>query len=285
MATSTGPDLSFAEVAIERLMDDTCVITRDQGGTLTGTLDRDTGTIVDSDLALVYDGKCSVASTTVSSTSNREEGDSLIPETSYTVSLPLSYLRFHPNAEPAQGDVVVVTSARRDPSLVNQGFKVGKILKRTMAVSRKMVVEALPVGAPLPLDAYLPPSTGGEAVAGSDSAFTEVAAVPLSGHRVVAVVSGSARYVDPSSPADMWKSMAVTTHAASAGAPVVLAAEGELVDPSWSWQSGRPVFVGSSGILTQEVPVAPAFAWLRTVGVATSPTEIRLQFGPVIALI
>lgn len=200
MATKTGPDLSFAEVAIERLMDDTCAITRDVGGTASGTLDRNTGKIVDTSVALVYGdglsggtGKCSLASTTISSLQFREEGGESIADTSYTLSLPLSFLRLHPECEPAEGDVVQMTTSRRDPAEVGRGFKVGKVLTRTMSVSRKLILQAMPAGAPLPLPPYdvsvAPPTVQGEV--GIEIVFassnTWIAAVPSTFGRTPAV--------------------------------------------------------------------------------------------------
>lgn len=113
---------------------------------------------------------------------------------------------------------------------------------------------------------------------------TVKAAVNLSSPRVVAVRSDGARYADPATPSDMWSACAVTTTAAIAGDEVGILANGEMTEPGWTWTPGSPVYVGVGGTLTQVAPTRPSALWLRVAGVATSPTELLVQFGVPITL-
>lgn len=117
----TGPDLSPAVAAVERLMDDTCTITRDPAGTDDAVLNQVTGLLEDNPESLIYSGKCSIRM-------------SAAGVASY-ITIPLSA------PELLAGDVVLVTSTRRDPSLVNQSFTLKKPLYGTMSVSRKATLE------------------------------------------------------------------------------------------------------------------------------------------------
>lgn len=59
-------------------------------------------------------------------------------------------------------------------------------------------------------------------------------------------------------------------------------AEGPLVEPSWGWTPGLPVFCGPDGVLTQIVPTSGL--WLRQVGAAVSATEITVDLRPPVYL-
>lgn len=161
MATSTGPDLSFAETAVEQLMDDVCVILRDVGGDGDGTLDYDTGKLTDAAPVPVYAGRCSFSTSTLAEAAGEAEvGGALVPKQSQAVSIPLSYVRAHPEAEPQEGDVVLAVSARRDPGLVGSQFDVTRVLHKTMAVSRRILVKPRPVGSVVELPGVVVLSNG-----------------------------------------------------------------------------------------------------------------------------
>lgn len=279
MTRTLGPDLAPAVAAIERLMDDDCVIARP--GAPTGRVNPTNGRPMLGPAGEVYAGPCLVASGNPTDMP-AERGGVVAPVDETNISIPLGA-----PLVPTPGDLVVITGSRRDPDLTGRVFKVLAIPYKSFAISRKLRVEVQP-GATLDtlgLPALLPAPSVPAGAASGDQAFVENAAEALSGHRVVVVGSSGARYADPADVNDAWGSMAVTLGAAAQGQPVTLASEGEIEEPSWSWASGRPVFVGSAGILTQATPTAPSSAWLRVVGVATSPTEIRLAFGPPISLI
>ncbi len=76
----------------------------------------------------------------------------------------------------------------------------------------------------------------------------------------------------PSQPA--YEFAGVSTQAAAPGAPVLAAEAGLVVEPTWAWTPGQPVFAGTGGSLTQ---APPASGVLHQVGVAASATALLVQ--------
>lgn len=114
--------------------------------------------------------------------------------------------------------------------------------------------------------------------------FTATAAQALGGQRVCIINAlGQADYASNTIASHKWLAVAISVGAASSGATVTLRTTGLLIEPSWAWTTGAPVYLNSNGLLTQTAPVSPAF--LRVIGVATSPTTIFIQPQPAIALI
>lgn len=152
MATSLGPDLSAGVAALERLMDDVCLVTRDAESVGDDVLNEATGELEppDDDTNVVYgpdtvdddgealDGKCKIAPWGQDQPQNRQTG--LIDERPrwYRLTLPLRT----PVANiPIKGDRVVITSSRRDSWLLTQEFIVKEQMGSSMAVSRRLMVE------------------------------------------------------------------------------------------------------------------------------------------------
>lgn len=141
MATSNGPDLSPAKAAVERLMDDTCTITRNPDGLADAELDQDTMELVDpAGLTTVYgpNKKCSVSAPggIGIGDATREQGGEQFVLRVYQVTIPLE------SAEVLKGDKVRIVSSRRDRLLVGQEFTVRDIVYGSMSVSRKLICEA-----------------------------------------------------------------------------------------------------------------------------------------------
>lgn len=102
------------------------------------------------------------------------------------------------------------------------------------------------------------------------------AAVPLGGHRVVTVFG---QYAEPG---DEDILAGITTGAVSAGAQTYAVREGIIEESSWSWTPSQPIFVASSGLLTQS---APTSSRIRRVAWALTSTTINVDFFPAIELI
>lgn len=101
--------------------------------------------------------------------------------------------------------------------------------------------------------------------------FLRTAAVIVSGHRiVVARADGAVEYAD--NTLSLRRAPWLTTRAALANDIVEVLALGELIEPSWAWIPGEPLYLGSNGLMTQTPPLAPAF--LLELGVALTPTSI-----------
>ena len=121
----------------------------------------------------------------------------------------------------------------------------------------------------------IPGPTGG-------SALQKVAAVPLSGHRMVFSTDGLAvDYADCGSLANRANTLGMTLGAADQGATVNVQRTGEVIHSGWSWADG-PVFLGHDGNLTQVLPPTAVFSLI--VGFAMNPTTLFLDQGVAITL-
>lgn len=136
MSTSTGPNLASAQRAIEKMMDDTCTITRGDGEPVLNTA---SGSMVIDDPTEVYSGKCMLSPEGDRLGVVVEGGGSVRP-TTYRGSIPID----SGGDDVVPGDILTVTSSRRDPGLVGQTFRVDRALSGTFAVSRKFRLERRP---------------------------------------------------------------------------------------------------------------------------------------------
>lgn len=126
--------------------------------------------------------------------------------------------------------------------------------------------------------------TGPTGPTGIDAGLlTKTAAQTLSGHRVVRSSGGDdVELCSAADLGDLHTALGVTTSAAVAGDLVPVRTLGELVEGSWSWAEGSPVYCGVDGVLTQTFD--PGWAWSRVIAVATSPTSIYILPREPIAL-
>ena len=135
-AGTTGPNLASAKRAIEKLMDDRCVIRFDVEGAGDDTFDEDT--LLEAppafDSLYVYQGRCMVR--TQGATETNLAGR-VVPSRSYHVKIPVDAPVI------PRGAVVTITAARRDPQLVGQRFTVQDAKTSTFAVSRELTCERL----------------------------------------------------------------------------------------------------------------------------------------------
>lgn len=114
---------------------------------------------------------------------------------------------------------------------------------------------------------------GPQGPAGTTTAvyFTRTAAETVAAHRVVTpLADGTVEYADP---ADVFphRPLWLTTQAASLGEDVIVMALGTVVDGGWTWTPGAPIFLSTSGQLTQTPPVSGT---QLEVGVAESATSM-----------
>lgn len=145
---ATGPDLSVARVVVEALMDDTCVITRDEEKFSDDVLDPVTGRLTPPtpDTITVYDssttgaegralgGRCKVSPQNTQP-SERLEGGAEVNARMYNGSIPWDA------PMPKIGDLLLIASSYRDPQLVGKTFKVQSVEVSTFLVSRRMQLE------------------------------------------------------------------------------------------------------------------------------------------------
>lgn len=117
-----------------------------------------------------------------------------------------------------------------------------------------------------------PQGSGGGS--GSQVLLTVLAAITLSGHRVVTPLpDGTVTYADNTTAAHLHAALWVTMGAAATGTSVDVLLYGVVTEPSWSWLPG-PLYLGANGLLTQTPPSTPSALFLTPLGAATSPTSV-----------
>lgn len=101
---------------------------------------------------------------------------------------------------------------------------------------------------------------------------TGIAAVPLSGHRVVTTdTNGQLVYASSDTPAHRHGPLWVTTAAALAGDSIECVSLGEVVEPSWTWTPEAGLYLGLNGVLTE---TAPSSGFAVQIAVAITATTI-----------
>lgn len=107
-----------------------------------------------------------------------------------------------------------------------------------------------------------------------DTSVQVLAGGPIGGHRVVVLEEASAQYATNQNPQHGMKVLGVTTNAAAAGGTLSVVRSGKVSEPSWSFDTSKPVFLGVDGLLTQVAPTHPAAAFSLIVGFPLSATEL-----------
>lgn len=117
--------------------------------------------------------------------------------------------------------------------------------------------------------------------AGGTTTIT-VGGAPLSGHSAVAVdASGLLVEADCTNPAHLGAVLGLLTNAYSPGDQAVVQTAFTVEHVGWTWTPG-PVFVGTSGQLTQSLPGGATFS--QVVAHALSATLVLVDVQPPITL-
>jgi hypothetical protein len=122
--------LASGRAAAERIMTDTCSITRITGQTLNET----TGAWTDV-TSTVYTGKCRVQLRNMQVASLPLSGDRQVVALQLEVWIPMS------STSPTVGDNVTITAAVHDSTLVGRVFRVREEMHKSHATARRLVVQ------------------------------------------------------------------------------------------------------------------------------------------------
>ncbi len=175
--------------------------------------------------------------------------------------------------------------AGRHCVLVQRGHPVTytvEIHSETTATATEEVVHVISVAEQGPQG---PRGLRGEAGASGGSSFDAPAAVAIGGHRIVLIdTSGKANYASNDTAAHRGRAIGLTLGAAEADESAFMKNFGEVTEPSWNWTAGLPVFLGTNGTLTQEIPVSPGAKFLMVVGFPISSTSMFLNFSEPISI-
>lgn len=120
----------------------------------------------------------------------------------------------------------------------------------------------------------IPGEQGAQGVPGG-TLIQRQAAANLGGHRVVLMnAQGKVDYASNDTLAHASRIVGLTTGAVVTDAEASVQVYGELVEPSWNWNLSLPVYLGTTGNLTQTPPVAPGAQFSIVVGFPISSTSL-----------
>ena len=102
-------------------------------------------------------------------------------------------------------------------------------------------------------------------ITSSGNILTKKAGEAIGGHRVVKLENDKAYYADSSVSSDAYKVAGITTGATEAEEDCLITTYGEVEEVSWSWEEGKPIFLGGNGILTQTCPETGFILQIATV--------------------
>ena len=131
------------------------------------------------------------------------------------------------------------------------------------------------------------PNDGGRISYGSGSgasyeAVQYTAGETLSGHVVVVLNdSGEVVKADNTNADHLYRIAGITTQAISSGAVGYVQTYGQLTEPTWSWTMGLPVYMSTTGGLTQ---TPPSTGFLLKIGTPEDATTLFIRIGEPIQL-
>lgn len=124
------------------------------------------------------------------------------------------------------------------------------------------------------LKAFLGTVTDGTGTVVSDTIMTLPSDHSLSGHRVVASVSGSLVYASRTNLDCINNVIGILKDAVTAGEVASIQYRGYMDEPSWTWQLDKPIFVGLDGYMTQ---VPPSVGFSQQIATVISATRILIN--------
>lgn len=111
--------------------------------------------------------------------------------------------------------------------------------------------------------------------------FEYISTGAISAPRVVYAGASGPELADKDTLTQQDKLIGITiTSAAASGETVKVVTEGKIEDPSFSFTVG-PIYLGSSGVITQ---TRPSSGLLVQLGVAISATQLHIRIEPAIKL-
>lgn len=143
----------------------------------------------------------------------------------------------------------------------------------------EIVIPQTGVPSSLEIGAQGPPGADGT---NGPMQLTRTAGEVLGGHRIVRLnADGEAIYADCETVTDASVVLGMTVGAAEQGASVTIQTEGELVEPSWTWDPDLAIFLSTAGQLTQ---TPPATGFILCVAVPTGVDRAVIRVGEPILL-
>lgn len=157
---------------------------------------------------------------------------------------------------------------------------VGLAVDVVVDATEVLVVEVLEQGPP-----GVKGDQGERGEQGPPVTFKYLAGHTISGHRVVALNQfGQLVYASADEVASGVRAIGLTTAAALVGEEVVVQKFGALIEPSWNWTPESPIYLGLTGLLTQQTPEQPSSHFSMVIGFAIDSTSIFIDMKTPIIL-
>lgn len=118
------------------------------------------------------------------------------------------------------------------------------------------------------------PASSGPGPGADSSVVVGTAVSALSAQRVVKMNGSSVSYLTHTDAINAHAAVGITMESAGAGLPINVKLFGELTEPTWNFQVGKPLFCGVDGQLTQQSPTS---GFSLIVGVATGSTKMTVS--------
>ena len=98
-----------------------------------------------------------------------------------------------------------------------------------------------------------PQGPPGVSIVSSSDIFQIISSIPIGGHRVISSMGdGTALYADNIT---RYKTViGISVGASGQGVVVDVQTFGKMIEPSWNWDVSKGLFLGSNGLLVQDVP-------------------------------
>jgi len=114
-----------------------------------------------------------------------------------------------------------------------------------------------------------------------DTILSYEAGQTVSGHRAVILEDEKVYYADCTTLSHAKRILGITTGAAMVGVLANVQVSGELTEPSWSWTLDVPVWLSTTGLLSQTPPLS---GFSLTVGFPVSATKLLVRISEPIFL-
>ena len=152
----------------------------------------------------------------------------------------------------------------------------------TITVEVELAPETLEIVAPGPQGQK--GDKGDKGDSGTALSFTYQAAYPTSGHRAVTLnEEGKVIYASNDVLTHANRILGISLNAALEDDLIEVQKLGEVVEPSWNWNTTDPVYLSTDGHLTQVAPNGAAFSVV--IGFPVSSTTLFLNIGIPIILV
>ncbi len=90
---------------------------------------------------------------------------------------------------------------------------------------------------------------------GASSSYTYTAGEILGGHKAIVIDNNLAYYTDCTNLDHINKPIGISSNASISGGNVTVVFYGEMEESSWNWNTEKPIWISTNGILTQIAPV------------------------------